>query len=86
MKRITPPLTPEALWWNSSRARLDVGHVGLRDIPRTATVVARSDAQLLALERDDFIATVTGFAPSAEAADSVIAARLGSQRRSEAAV
>jgi len=58
----------------------------LRDIPRTATVVARSDAQLLALERDDFIATVTGFAPSAEAADSVIAARLGSQRRSEAAV
>jgi MFS family permease len=48
----------------------------LRDVPRTATVRAVSDLKLFALERDDFIAAVTGHAPSREAADSVVAARL----------
>jgi MFS family permease len=48
----------------------------LRDVPRTATVTAVEDTKLLALERDDFIATVTGHAPSREAADAVIGARL----------
>lgn len=48
----------------------------LRDVPRTATVRAVTDVELLALERDDFIGAVTGHAPSAEAADSVIGARL----------
>jgi MFS family permease len=50
----------------------------LRDVPRTATVIAVEDTTLLALERDEFIAAVTGHAPSREAADSVIAQRLGS--------
>jgi MFS family permease len=50
----------------------------LRDVPRTATVVAREDSELLALERDEFIAAVTGHAPSREAADAVIGARLAS--------
>jgi CRP-like cAMP-binding protein len=50
----------------------------LRDVPRTATVVAVEDADLLALERDEFIAAVTGYAPSRDVADSVIAQRLGS--------
>ena len=50
----------------------------LRDVPRTATVTAIEDSTLLALERDDFIAAVTGHAPSREAADAVIGARLGS--------
>ncbi len=36
----------------------------LRDVPRTATVTARTDLDLLAVERDDFIAAVTG--PRAE--------------------
>jgi len=52
----------------------------LREIPRTATVTTRSDVELYALARDDFIAAVTGHAPSLDAADAVIAARLGSLR------
>jgi MFS family permease len=52
----------------------------LREVPRTATVTARTDVELYALERDDFIAAVTGHAPSAEAAEAVIAARVGTSR------
>jgi MFS family permease len=48
----------------------------LRDVPRTATVVAATPLRLYALGRDDFIPAVTGYAPSAEAADGIIAARL----------
>ena len=58
----------------------------LRDVPRTATVRARSDAELLTLDRDDFIAAVTGHAASEEAADAVIASRLGSMRPGLASV
>jgi CRP-like cAMP-binding protein len=49
----------------------------IRDVPRTATVTARTDVELLALERDDFVAAVTGHAASAEAAEAVVGARLG---------
>jgi MFS family permease len=52
----------------------------LRDVPRTATVTARSAADLYALERDEFIAAVTGHAPSAEAADAVVGQRLATAR------
>ncbi len=48
----------------------------LRDVPRTATVTARTPVVLYALEREDFLATVTGHAPSAKAAESVISSRL----------
>lgn len=48
----------------------------LRDIPRTGTVTAVEDTKLLALERDEFIAAVTGHAPSREAADALVGARL----------
>jgi MFS family permease len=58
----------------------------LRDVPRTATVRAKTDVELRALERDDFIAAVTGHAASAEAVDSVVATRLGSLRPDLASV
>ena len=48
----------------------------LRDVPRTATVRARDELVLYALERDDFLAAVTGYAPSRAAAESIVAARL----------
>ena len=48
----------------------------LRDIPRTGTAQAIEDTKLLALERDEFIAAVTGHAPSREAADALVGARL----------
>lgn len=49
----------------------------LRDVPRTASVRADTDATLYALERAEFIATVAGYAPSLEAANTVIDTRLG---------
>jgi hypothetical protein len=52
----------------------------LRDVPRTATVTARTGAELLALEREDFVAAVTGHAPTAEAAEAVVVARLAAAR------
>ena len=48
----------------------------LREIPRTATVTARTDTSLYALEREDFLEAVTGHPQSAEAADAVTRARL----------
>jgi MFS family permease len=49
----------------------------LRDIPRTATARARKETQLYALDRDAFLGAVTGNAGSSEAAETVVAARLG---------
>jgi MFS family permease len=48
----------------------------LRDVPRTASVTARTRTVLYALDRDDFLAAVTGYAPSAQAAERVVSARL----------
>jgi MFS family permease len=52
----------------------------LRETPRTATVTATTDCTLLALEREQFLAAVTGHAESAAAADLVVARRLAALR------
>jgi len=52
----------------------------LREVPRTATVRAVADSQLYALERDDFLAAVTGHSAVRAAADAVVDERL---RRTE---
>ena len=49
----------------------------LRNVPRTATATAVSAVELVSLDREPFVAAVTGHAPSAAAADTVVAARLG---------
>jgi MFS family permease len=68
-----------------SRAVAKLGHgegfgeiALLRDQPRMATVVSRSPAKLYALERNVFLAAVTGYSESEEAANALIVARLSS--------
>ena len=41
----------------------------LRDVPRTATVIALDEVDLLALERDVFLAALTGSVPGRRQAD-----------------
>lgn len=56
------------------------GHVGeialLRDVPRTATVTARTAIKLLTLEREPFLEAVTGHPQSRERVESVVDERL----------
>jgi CRP-like cAMP-binding protein len=47
----------------------------LRDVPRTASVVARSDARLYALAREEFLLAVTGEPESVAAAKAVVDVR-----------
>lgn len=49
----------------------------LHDVPRTATVTATTDVVLQALDRDEFLAAVTGHESAHAAAHEVAAARLG---------
>ncbi|MFN2629066.1 MAG: MFS transporter [Gaiellaceae bacterium] len=50
----------------------------LRDTPRTATVRALEPLELYGLDRDVFVAVVTGYASSREAAEAIVAGRLTS--------
>jgi hypothetical protein len=55
-----------------------VGEIALlRDIPRTATVRAATDASLWALEQSDFLDTVSSHARSRASANEVASGRLG---------
>ena len=49
----------------------------LRDVPRTATVRARSPVRLYTLGREDFIGAVTGYAAGRELSHEVVTERLG---------
>jgi MFS family permease len=44
----------------------------LHDVPRTAGAVAETDTELFALEGEDFVGAVTGYAPSHEAVEMVV--------------
>lgn len=48
----------------------------LRDVPRTATVKALTEVSLYALDREHFLAAVTGHAQSGAAADALVRSRL----------
>ncbi len=50
----------------------------LRDVPRTATVTATTPARLFALERDDFLAAVTGQPAAHAAGEALVEERLTS--------
>jgi MFS family permease len=53
------------------------GEIGLlRDVPRTATVTADTDTVLQVLERDDFLAAVTGQSEARVAADAIVSRRI----------
>ena len=56
----------------------------LRDMPRTATVTARTPVVLYALDREDFLAAVTSHAPSEQAAEEVVSARLAGVAHADA--
>jgi MFS family permease len=53
------------------------GEIGLlRDVPRTATITAEVDTVLQVLDREDFLAAVTGHSEARVAADAIVSRRI----------
>lgn len=53
------------------------GEIGLvRDVPRTATVVTLEPSELLALDREDFLESVSGVGEASRAAEEIVTRRL----------
>ena len=73
-------------WAEVTRAGAPVSEVGpggyvgeialLRDVPRTASVTAKTDLRMLALDREPFLLAVTGHPPSHLAARTIAEARM----------
>jgi hypothetical protein len=49
----------------------------LRDVPRTATIRATTDATLASLTQDEFLSAVTGHTDSTSAAEAIVTSRVG---------
>jgi CRP-like cAMP-binding protein len=50
----------------------------LRDVPRTATIRARTNLDVFELDRDAFLDAIGGYTPSSDAAYAVVASYLAS--------
>ena len=75
IERGTAVVTSGGRFLNELRAGDSFGEIALlRDVPRTATVAAANDSELVlqGVEHDDFIAAVTGHGDAAEVADAVV--------------
>lgn len=62
------------------------GEIGLlRDVPRTASVLAMTELELRTIDRADFLGPVTGYASAARRADDVVTSRLAADASTDAA-